>query len=203
MEVRRLKAKKNLLVVEDDPGLRSQLEKMFSLRGIECVSVPNGMVALELLKRRAFQVVLTDISMPVMTGLELIHACRLLGTNCRFILFSGHADKDNAIQGLKLGAVDFIEKPFQMKDLLHSVESAFEKDDIGVRAKLENLNLSHAQIRITELLLQGLSNKQIANVVNLSEQGVKYHLSNLLEKFQVENRIDLRSKIRHLMTEAA
>jgi FixJ family two-component response regulator len=198
-----LQSKKSLLVVEDDAGLRSQLEKLFCSRGFDCVSVPNGMVALELLKRRSFQVVLTDIMMPMMSGLELIHACRLLGAHNRFILFSGHADKENAIQGLKLGAVDFIEKPFQLKELLGSIEAAFEKDEMGVRSRLEGLNLSHAQIRITELLLQGLSNKQIANIVNLSEQGVKYHLSNLLEKFQVTNRIELRSKIRGLMGEAA
>jgi FixJ family two-component response regulator len=116
------------------------------------------------------------------------------------VLITGFADKELVIKAFRFGAFDILEKPIQLQSLNETLDRALEIVNAHLSKKLQDLNLSSNQIRILELLTQGKSNKEIAGVINISEQGVKYHIGNLFRRFSATCRNDLKSIVRKLHT---
>ncbi len=195
-------SKKSILVVDDDPLTRKLVIAMLADLRLDIMEANSGLLALEMLRTQSFKTVITDIKMPGMDGLEFITRLQEKNIDIPVIFISGFADKEIAIRALRLGAFDFVEKPFDKVTLVDAVEEAIESQTMTLCSKLQDLNLNSTQIRVLEMLMKGLSNKEIADIVNLSEQGIKYHIGNLLKKFNSENRSTLRVKIRALVGES-
>jgi two-component system, LuxR family, response regulator FixJ len=192
-----------LLVVDDEKDLRILIKQIFiPFSEIEVVEASNALVALEYLKVKKVGAILTDIKMPEMDGLEFIKRVRADGISVPIIFYSGFVDKEIALRALRLGAFEFIEKPFLKETMVSTVKNALMQQGLSTVAKLQRLGLNATQLRVMELLISGRSNKEIASVVNLTEQGIKYHVSNLLEKFEVKNRVQLRDMVWGLIDEA-
>lgn len=127
----------SLLIVDDEQHVRESLSGWFIEDGYEVSSAASGKEALLLLGRRHFDVVITDIKMPGMDGLELQHRIHEVDPSVAIILVTAYASVDTAVQALKEGAYDYLSKPFDPEELSRIVEKACEK----VRLQAENTSL--------------------------------------------------------------
>lgn len=114
----------NLLVVDDDPYVLESLSSLLAEFGYAVSTCKNGREALEKIKEQRFDVVLTDIKMPDVTGIELLRRIRNIDTQLPVILLTAFAELDVAVDAIKRGAFDFITKPYDPEYLVHAVDKA-------------------------------------------------------------------------------
>jgi DNA-binding NtrC family response regulator len=107
-----------VLVVDDEESVRFFLLKTLRKEGFEVEAVPSGRAAIDRLAKAAFDVVLTDIVMPDVTGLDVLKAVHEMDKDSIVILMTAHGSVENAIDALHLGAFDYLTKPFETKELL-------------------------------------------------------------------------------------
>jgi response regulator RpfG family c-di-GMP phosphodiesterase len=135
------KTKKGIiLVVDDEPIVRNILTDVLENEGYEVKVAEDGIEALLILRREPPDLVITDMKMPRMGGMELLYQINQLRKRVTTIMMTGFASVETAVESIKQGAYDYIMKPFQYSDLLRVVEHAFEKQ----RLIQENLELKEA-----------------------------------------------------------
>ncbi|HDG97014.1 MAG TPA: response regulator [Desulfobacterales bacterium] len=119
-----------VLVVDDEEDFVEATVKRLNKRGIDAEGVFSGEQALELMKKKRFDVVLLDIKMPRgMDGIETLREMKKIAPLTEVILLTGHASVESSIEGLKLGAFDYLLKPMKLEDLITKLAEAFEKKD--------------------------------------------------------------------------
>ncbi len=119
-----------VLVVDDEKDFVEATVKRLRKRGIDAEGVLSGEQALELMKKKRFDVVLLDIKMPGgMDGIETLREMKRIAPITEVILLTGHASVESSIEGLKLGAFDYLLKPMKLEDLITKLAEAFEKKD--------------------------------------------------------------------------
>lgn len=116
-----------VLITDDEARFRSTLSKMLSARGLAVSAVASGEEALAELAARPFDVVLLDIRMPGMGGMEALRLIKERHPEVEVIMLSGHANLDVAIELLKLGAYDYLLKPCPLEEVLLKIDNAFDK----------------------------------------------------------------------------
>src|SRR5581483_4234746 len=116
-----------IIVIDDEPAIRDLLVYELWSRGYTVTAVSNGQEALEMMIQVKFQLAISDMKMPGMGGLELLKASKALDPEIEFIMITGFGTVEDAVQSIKLGAYDFIQKPFDLRDILALVERALEK----------------------------------------------------------------------------
>ncbi len=139
---------KSALVVDDDFKIREILSQMLELLGHQCRCAANGLEALESMKENSFDVVLCDMRMPEMDGLELMWEVERIEPNLPFIMVTGFSDENTCDQVLKSGARDFIKKPFTIQELENKLNRVFK--EAGVFE--ENKRLLEKQIELNKKL---------------------------------------------------
>lgn len=123
---------KKVLVVDDDESLRRVLEYNMTEEGYRVLSAGNGIEGLELFRTRGADVVLTDLQMPEMGGIDLIRRIRAVSPNAMTIVITAFGTVDTAVEAMKLGAFDYITKPFNREELKMIVKKALEVGDLVV-----------------------------------------------------------------------
>jgi DNA-binding NtrC family response regulator len=119
-----------VLVVDDEKDFLETLVNRLQKRNIETVGVLSGEAAVEEMKKQLFDVVILDVKMPGgMDGIETLREIKKLQPLCEVILLTGHASVETSIEGMKLGAFDYLLKPVKLEDLLSKLGQAFEKKD--------------------------------------------------------------------------
>ncbi len=113
-----------ILIAEDDPGIQTMIRILLKRDGHEAVSAEDGLKALELIKRDAFDLVLTDLRMPHVDGMYLLRAVKEREPSMPVIVLTAYATRETAIEALKFGAFDYIAKPFTISELMTTVERA-------------------------------------------------------------------------------
>jgi len=121
-------SKERILVVDDQPDVLSVCERILVTEGYDVVGVDNGFEAVQLAGTQPFDLLLTDIKMPGMDGLDVAEAARTVNPHLVCVTMTGYSTMDMAIEALKLGVEEFIIKPFTPKDLLSAVSRALEKE---------------------------------------------------------------------------
>lgn len=185
-------------VVDDDPGLRKAVARLCRSAGFQVKAYANAREFLEAGAPASPACVVLDVRMPGLSGLDLQAemACRNIPTPIVFI--TGHGDIPMSVRAMKAGAVDFLTKPFQHKDLLEVIRNALKKDvrltsvhheREAIERRLESLTARERQV--FELVVQGLLNKQIAGELGASEQTIKVHRARVMEKMQVRSVAEL------------
>ena len=137
-----------LLVADDDPAVRQSLERMLTREGYAVVLAPDGPAALERLRAGGVDLVLSDLKMPGLTGLELLREVKAVSPDVDVILLTAFGTVEEAVKAMKDGAVDFLTKPFQRAQLLRVIRKALEHRELVQ----ENRAL---QRRLDDLLREG------------------------------------------------
>lgn len=147
-----------ILIVDDERDITSVLSDVLADRGYETSKANNGLEALDAYRADPFDLVITDLKMPEMDGLELLSSLVKLNREAMVIMMTGYATVETAIEALKTGAYDYILKPFKVGELLKVVDRAFDK----IRLTAENLQLRE-QITLLEL------SESVASTLSLNE----------------------------------
>ena len=188
-----------IAVIDDDEAVLDSLRLYFTRQNIEtsCFASPNEFLsAMEGGQR--FDCIVSDVRMPGMSGLDLVQRLKNKGLLAPVVLITGHGDVDMAVAAIKVGAFDFIEKPFDEARLLASIKNAIEKNqqpEIDA-AELEKLRsrfdtLSARQRQVMELAVAGLSNKEIGSQLKISPKTVENHRAWVMERIGARNIADL------------
>lgn len=117
----------NLLIVDDEERFLSTAKKLLEKRDVSVITCTNGFDALRIIEERRVDVIVLDIKMPGMDGVEVLRKVKQNHPDIEVILLTGHASVESAVEGLKLGAADYLMKPSTISDILVKVEEAFEK----------------------------------------------------------------------------
>lgn len=116
-----------VLIVDDEAGIRSLLTETLNLVGFSTATAENGMQAMNLVRSDDFDLVLLDINMPLLGGFEAISRIKQLNSNLPVIMVSARQDKSDVIEGFKLGADDYISKPFNLEELVMRVNALLRR----------------------------------------------------------------------------
>jgi CheY-like chemotaxis protein len=111
-----------IMIVEDEPLLRDTLEQLLQFSGFEVVSAGHGQEALEILEKSPVDLVLSDIKMPVMDGVELLKNIRARYASVKVIFFSAFADISQA-EAIQMGALDLLSKPVRIESLIEKIQA--------------------------------------------------------------------------------
>ena len=129
------KGRVRVLVVDDEPQLRRTLGRVLGARGIEVLSAPDGASALKLLRTQRIDVVLADVMMPNMGGIELLHCAKKEVPNVEVIMMTAYGNVETAVEAVRTGAFHFLTKPFRSNDeVVLSVMKATEHRQLAVHA---------------------------------------------------------------------
>lgn len=174
-------------IIEDDPGLGEALALLLQSAGLDALVHPS---AGDFLKSEPVAgCVVSDVRMPGMSGLELLDEVKRRRSPLPVILMTGFADVPLAVKAMRLGAVDFIEKPFTDKLMISSVRAALAlcggEDALAAREKLENLTSRERDV--LGGLLKGKLNKIIAYELGVSVRTVETHRANLMAKTETRS----------------
>lgn len=121
----------DLLLVDDESDFRSTLQKRLIKRKLNVEGASGGEEALEMLGQKSFDVVVLDVRMKGMDGIETLREIRKKYPSIEVIMLTGHAEVEIAMQGMELGAFDYLMKPMDIDDLLYKIQDAFKKKCIG------------------------------------------------------------------------
>ena len=181
-------------LVDDDEAIRRSAGFMLKTSGFRVQSYESGDHLLKSAASLEPGCILLDIRMPGMDGLEVQQALKERGVGLPVVIMTGHGDVTLAVQAMKAGAVDFIEKPFEKAVLLGAIDQAFSRLDRSSeareRAKEAEVQLNGLTPREREVLdglAQGLPNKTIAYDLGISPRTVEIHRANLMTKLGVKS----------------
>ena len=178
-------------LVDDDEAIRRSAGFMLKTSGYQVKSYASGV---ELLKEREIEAgcILLDVRMPGMDGLEVQRTLQDRGLTLPVIVMTGHGDVNVAVQAMKAGAVDFIEKPFEKAQLLSAIEEGFSRIAQAGRstkradeARVRLQSLTPRERDVLEGLVRGHPNKTIAYDLDISPRTVEIHRANLMTKLGV------------------
>ncbi len=131
----------HVLVVDDEQEFRDLTVKRLEKRGLKVEGAESGQRALEILEHSRTDVVLLDVKMPGMNGIETLRQIRILRPLVEVVLLTGHASVDSGIEGMKLGAFDYLMKPIELEPLLEKLADAYE------RKRLHQEKIDQAQMK--------------------------------------------------------
>jgi two-component system response regulator FixJ len=185
-------------LIDDDDGVRQSLAFSLTTAGLAVRAYPSAVAFLEALPDVQPGCVVTDVRMPGIDGLELQRRLNDQALNLPVIVITGHGDVRLAVEAMKAGAIDFIEKPFDDDILLASIQRAIERyDQTGEREREAALtrgklaSLSPRENEVLQGLLAGHPNKTIAYDLKISARTVEVHRANVMTKMGAGSLSDL------------
>ena len=187
-----------LLFVEDDPDASLELAHYLKKRVSSLAVAANGREALDLCGSHTFDVILSDLRMPEMGGLEVQRMLLENGSYLPIILVSGYPEVHSAVEAIKKGAFDFLEKPVNGGLLVEKVQSALARsrqmyaEHLARKTREARLSLLTPKERqIAEMVVDGKSSPRIAEALDISVRTVENHRARLMEKLHVDSTIEL------------
>jgi two-component system response regulator FixJ len=178
-------------VIDDDEALRESLSFLLRSAGIEVKTYSSATTFLASLPDTGLTCVITDVRMPGLSGVELLRRLRELKFEIPVIVITGHGDVPLAVEAMKMGAIDFLEKPFDDEVLLASVRSALKQQDGESKRRTERADiegklasLSNREREVLEGLVAGKANKQIAYDLGISPRTIEIYRANLMTKMK-------------------
>jgi len=185
-------------VIDDDESARHSLEFLLDVAGVRVRSFASADAFLKAAPPLSGACVVSDVRMPGMSGIELAEEMQRRGAGAPVIVITGHADVPLAIQAMKAGVADFIEKPFDDEVMLAAIRKALaqQASDDGVAAERQTVldriaTLSPRERDVMEGLVAGKANKVIAFDLDISARTVEVYRANLMMKMQAKTLSDL------------
>jgi two-component system response regulator FixJ len=185
-------------VIDDDEAVRDSLAFLLRANGIEVQTYESGTVFLAGATELKAGCVVTDVRMPEISGIELLRRLKELKVFLPVIVITGHGDVPLAVEAMKFGAADFLEKPFDDDILLAAVRAALNRQDSEGKRQAERAAiddrlaaLSNREREVLEGLVAGRANKQIAFDLGISPRTVEIYRANLMTKMQAASLSEL------------
>jgi two-component system response regulator FixJ len=178
-------------VIDDDDAMRDSLDFLLGSADFHVTLFGSADQFLNTLASADFGCVLSDIRMPGMDGLELLKRLKASRSAFPVLIMTGHGDVPLAVEAMKLGASDFVEKPFEDDRLIGMIEVALREAESGARSEAVTLDiaariesLTPRERQVMGGLIAGLSNKLIAREYDISPRTIEVYRANVMTKMQ-------------------
>lgn len=192
------KSEPTIFVVDDDEAVCHSLSMLVETVGLNAQTYTKAEDFLDAYDPAQAGCLVLDVRMPGMSGLDLQSKLAAKGINIPVIIVTGHGDVPMVVEAMKMGALDFIEKPFRDQILLDNIQKAIKLDAqvrhdqaerADIQAKIDLL--SPRQHEVMDLLIGGNSNKTVAYELGISQKTVDFHRSHILKKMGVDSVVEL------------
>ena len=190
--------KRKVYVIDDAEAMRDSLNFLLSSANFNVTLYQSAQNFIDSVSSLDFGCVVSDVRMPGLDGIELLK--RLKAVRCMFpvIIMTGHGDVALAVEAMKLGAVDFLEKPFEDDRLIGMIETAIKQAEPDARSEAAALDiasriatLSPRERQVMDGLIAGLSNKLIAREYDISPRTIEVYRANVMTKMQAASLSEL------------
>ena len=178
-------------VIDDDEAMRDSLGFLLGAADFDVTLFESAQHFLDALPRVEFGCVVSDIRMPGIDGIGLLKRLKASRSTFPVLMMTGHGDVPLAVEAMKLGAVDFLEKPFEDDRLIGMIDIALKQAESGARNEAATLDiaarvesLSPRERQVMEGLVAGLSNKLIAREYDISARTIEVYRANVMTKMQ-------------------
>ncbi|GAA0859378.1 response regulator transcription factor [Aliiglaciecola litoralis] len=189
-------------IVDDDEAVLDSLKTLLNSLNINNATYSNGQEFLDAIAATEIHTltgcVVMDVRMPGISGIECQQALKDLGCNLPIIFVTGHGDVPMAVQAIKEGAIEFIQKPYREQELIDCIQSAIQQN---IQSQQNILYAREVALRIHSLtsreqevmrrVISGQANKTIATELHLSQRTIDIHRANVMEKMQATSLADL------------
>ncbi len=193
-----MSSKGKVYVIDDDEAMRDSLNFLLDSSGFEVSLFEDAQSFLDALPDLEFGCVISDVRMPGLDGIELLKRMKADSNPFPIVMMTGHGDVPLAVEAMKLGAVDFLEKPFEDDRLTAMIDQAIRRaepaakneaiaQDIAARVA----SLSPRERQVMEGLIAGLSNKLIAREYDISPRTIEVYRANVMTKMQANSLSEL------------
>ncbi|GAA3840710.1 response regulator FixJ [[Pseudomonas] carboxydohydrogena] len=181
-------------VIDDDQAMRDSLDFLLESAGLKARLFESAVSFLEALPELGPGCIVSDVRMPNLDGLELLKRLRETGKSLPIIIMTGHGDIPLAVEAMKLGAIDFIEKPFEDERLIGTIRVALggaaqrhKGDAVAADIASRIASLSPRERQVLDGLVAGLSNKLIARDYDISPRTIEVYRANVMTKMQASS----------------
>lgn len=188
----------SLHVVDDEELVRKSLVAVLQNAGYDVLAFASGNEFLEALQGLNPGCVILDVRMPQMSGLDLLEILKQNHPEIPVVMMSGFADVSMAVRAMQSGASDFVEKPFQAKDVLDTIERALQTSSSSNAKTVTNVeadallsNLSKRELEVLSRLVQGKQNKVVARELDISPRTVEVHRARIMQRLKVTSFAEL------------
>ena len=185
-------------VIDDDDAMRDSLDFLLSSADFYVTLFESARNFLDALPTIDFGCVVSDVRMPGIDGIELLKHLKAGGSLLPVVIMTGHGDVPLAVEAMKLGAVDFLEKPFEDDRLIGMIEAALRQAEPGVKSEAVTseiqsriASLSPRERQVMDGLTAGLSNKLIAREYDISPRTIEVYRANVMTKMQAASLSEL------------
>ncbi len=180
---------KKVFLVDDEPAILKVLGNSLKDIGCKVTKFADARECLTNIVRNDCGLLITDVNMPGMDGMTLLHEVKKVRPQLPVLIITGYGDIPMAVEAVKAGAIDFIEKPLDEETFIPIVESAlsisYGPDGQGDKA------LTPSELRILSLICDGHSNKQMAAILSRSVRTIENHRHRIMRKLNVDNAAEL------------
>lgn len=180
---------RRIFFVDDEAGVRKAVARTLEQLGSQVICFARAVDCLERLHSRRCDLLITDVKMPGMNGIQLLTEAKRIAPWLPVLVITGYGDVPMAVQALKAGALDFIEKPLDRKRFLSVVEAALQRS--GPTDRLLGKAITRMEIATLRLVLEGKSNREIAELLHRSTRTVEVHRNRLMRKLGVSSVVAL------------
>ena len=193
-----MSSKGKVYVIDDDEAMRQSLDFLLEAAGFEVALFDGAASFLAVLQGLDFGCVVSDVRMPGIDGIELLKRMKAAGSPFPVLIMTGHGDVPLAVEAMKLGAVDFLEKPFEDERIVGMIEAAIREAMPAARNEAVTqeiaarvATLSPRERQVMEGLIAGLSNKLIARDYDISPRTIEVYRANVMTKMQANSLSEL------------
>ena len=190
--------KGKVYVIDDDEAMRDSLNFLLDSADFNVTLFETAVKFLDILPSLEFGCVVSDVRMPGLDGIELLKRMKAGHSTFPIVIMTGHGDIPLAVEALKLGAVDFLEKPFEDDRLIGMIEAAIRQAETAAKSEAVKLDiaariatLSPRERQVMEGLIAGLSNKLIARDYDISPRTIEVYRANVMTKMQANSLSEL------------
>lgn len=190
--------KGKVYVIDDDAAMRDSLNFLLDAADFDVKLFETALRFLDALPNLGFGCVVSDVRMPGLDGIELLKRMKTLNSPFPMVIMTGHGDIPLAVEAMKLGAVEFLEKPFEDDRLIGVIEAAIRqgepaaKNEAATRDIAQRIaSLSPRERQVMDGLIAGLSNKLIARDYDISPRTIEVYRANVMTKMQANSLSEL------------
>lgn len=183
-------------IVDDDPAVRDALSVLFNMEGYVVETFSDGDTFVQSASKSVPACVMLDVHMPGRSGIEILKALNAEHYPAPIFIISGQGDIPMAVEAIRNGAFDFIEKPFSAETVLERVKEAVaamrQRQDVDTSQTFEGADLlTRRELEVLKEITEGASNKEAGRTLGISPRTVEVHRARIMEKLSARNAADL------------